>query len=341
MPTAFRDQLTASVSDEGRDVYRGTLDAIPEVVGREGRIAALKIRVIKGINQLDLQRAMLTENGLATPDGAITDCSAAMVRWKKDHWERYSGKDTAHSTRLFSTYDAVRQKFTIAAAGKQSQSFPASVLHPRDGEIVTVKFGNGGFLDGVLENGPLTDHIRQSLSEFESEVENLGVLLRHPSFLRPSDTRTVPQTGVNTLYSDGSQMHAMNKRTILEWQNATISRQMTMASYRAGLEIDGDEMPPNIEDLIYEIRVRTQEGTDVPLYLASLTPRCPVTQRDTETGAMNAEPKSWNRKHRPLRPWDQNATMGANVDTAPSSAGSIISVDDRFTVESEKQDWLK
>lgn len=340
MSLAFRNKLIASVSDEGRDVYRQTLDASPDVIGREGRIAALKLRVIKGINQLDLQHAMLTENGLATPDGAIIDCSAAMIRWKKDHWERYSGKDTAHSTRLFSTYDAANREFGIAAAGKQQKKFPASILAPRDGEIVTAKFSKG-LLEGVLENGPLTEHIRESLSEFEPDVESIGVLLRHPTFHRPSDTRSIPQAGVNTLYSDGAQMHAMNRRTILEWQNATISREMTMASYRAGIEIDGDEMSPNIEDLIYEIRVRTQAGMDVPLYLASLTPRCLVTQRDLETGAPNTEPKSWNRKHRPLRPWDQNATMGANVDTLPSAADSIISVDDQFTVVSEKEDWLK
>lgn len=337
MSAEFREELINRVSPEGRDEYRKTLDAMPEIVGRQGRIAALSIPVIKGIKQLSLDKAMVTTSGLATADGAITACSAAMVRWKKDHWERYSGKDTPHSTRLFSTYNSANQQFGISAAGKQAQSFPTSILAPRDGEIVMAKFGKG-LLEGVIEDGPLTEHIRQSLSEFESDVENIGILLRHPSFIRPSDTRTEPQADVNTLFSDGAQIHAMNRRTILEWQNATISRQMTMASYRAGKEIDGEEMLPNIEDLIYETRVRTQAGVDVPLFFTSLTPRCPVTQRDTETGAMNAEPKTWNLKHRPINAKGE-PTMGANVDADPSAAGSIISVNDRFIVMSEKTTW--
>lgn len=212
------------------------------------------------------------------------------------------------------------------------------MLQPKSGEIVTAKIG-GEMLEGVLEDGDLTKHVKECLKTFEKDVAHIGLLLRHPNFYRFSDTRYPGREGVQTLYTDGAQMHAMNQRTILEWQNAHITRKMTMESYRAGLEFGGEQMLPCIEDLIYEIRLRTQKHGDVPLFCTSLTPRCLVTQRDVRTGGVHAEPKLWNKTHRPLRPWDGLATMGANVDMPPEHDGAVIRVGDRFTVMSEKKQW--
>jgi hypothetical protein len=345
MSSNFRQELIDSVDPAGRPLYAATLNAISSVTGREGEITAIGLRVIKGIQQLQLKAAMLTKEGIATSDGVITDCSAAMVQNKNGQWQRYSGKDSANPTRLFSSYSPDSKEFSIWAEGadasiiQQPKTFHASVLGMRDGERIEAKMHNG-LREGVLEEGPLSEHIRQCLSHFEKDVERIGILLRHPAApYALSDTRTPRDAGIRAIYSDGSQMHAMNRNTILDWQNASIERKMTMASYRAGIEIGGEEMLPNIEDLIYEIRIRTQAHGEVPLQFTGLTPRCLVTQRDVRSGAIHAEPKTWNRKHRPIRLWDKHVTMGANVDMPPEFDGSIIRVGDRFSVTTEKVQW--
>lgn len=346
MSSSFREELINSVDERGRDLYRQSLDAIPTVVGRSGHIAAIHLRVIKGAQQLFLDEARLTTNGLGTVDGNITDCSAAMIKRKNGEWKRYSGKDSPNPTRLFTSYDEVKQMFSIWSEADDGspvmlpKKFSTSYLKPRKGKVISAKITQGT-IEGVLENGPLTAHIQDCLRPFEDDVENIAVLLRHPAFHRPSDTRTPPQTDRNTLYTDGSQIHVMNQNTILNWQNMHMQRQMTMASYRAGLEISGDDMLPNIEDLIYRIRIETQDYGDIPVDFTSLTPRCLVTQRDVRTGAVNSEPKLWNRMHRPLRPWDGVATMGANADMDPALDGAVICVGDRFIVESEKTEWTQ
>lgn len=344
MAENFRQQLVDSVAPEGRELYRASLEAIDSVSGRTGHIAALNIRILKGITQLQLEAACVTREGLATPDRAITDCSAAIVRWKKGRWERYSGKDSAHVTRIHSSYDSDVKKFSLWSEGDEGEivipprAFSIEALQPKKGTPIDVKMEQET-LQGVLERGALSEHVRECLRKFEKDSNNIAVLLRHEGFHRPSDTRDPPLAGVDTLYSDGAQIHAHNRQT-LRWQNMHMTeRLMQMASYRAGLELDGEEMLPNIEDLIYEIRVRTKEHGNVPVFFTSLTPRCTMPQRDLRTGAVHAQPKLWNKRHRPLRPWDRNSTMGVNADVPPNVDGAIIRVNDPFDVISEKKRW--
>lgn len=343
MSPDFRQQLIGSVDPEGRELYQKSLEQIGSALGLEGRVAAINLRIIKGINQLSLQEAQLTTKGLATSDGKIIDCGATMVKNFGGLWKRYSGKDSAHPTRLFSSYDPESAQFSLWSEGDdgspltEKKAFDASVLSPREGEIISAKFGVSNVLEGVLEEGDITEHIRQCLSSFEKDVENIGLLLRHPTFQRSSDTRNVPVSNIDTLYSDGAQIHAMNRRTVEDQPNALLG----MKSVRAGIEIEGEEMPPNIEDLIGEIDIKTMMDGQIPLNFTSLTPRCLVTQRDVRTGEIHAEPKLWLKKNRPLRPWDQLATLGANVDMEPGYQGAIIRVGDRFTVTAEKSDWRR
>ncbi len=341
MSSDFRQQLIDSVHPEGRELYQKSFDQISTAVNRKAEIRAINLRIVKGINQLSLQEAQLTTTGLATSDGKIFDCGAAMVRNFEGVWKRYSGKDSAHPTRLFSSYDPSTAQFSLWAEGDdgllltEKKIFDASILNSREGDIISAKFGVSTVLDGVLEEGKLTDHIRECLSSFEKEVENIGLLLRHPTFHRSSDTRSVPQKNIDTLYSDGAQIHVMNRGTVEDQQSALLG----MKSLRAGVEFDGGELPPNIEDWIGEIDIETVRDGRIPLNFTSLTPRCLVTQRDVRTGEIHAEPKLWLKKYRPLRPWDQLATLGANVDMNPEFHGAIIRVGDRFTVTAEKTDW--
>lgn len=346
-PTAFLQELIQSVDGKGRQAYSNTVEDSPTVNGRKGRIAALNLRILKGITQLRLTEAMLTRYGLATPDAKLFDCGAAIVRNVGGEWKRYSGKDSPHPTRIFSDYDSPSSTFSLWSQGDDGKnltgrkSFAASSLSPRKGEIVTAKFGADMLLQGVLEEGAVTEHIRQCFSAFEDDVESIGILLRHPTFHRASDTRSVPQSSIDTLYSDGAQIHAINRRTVVEWQNVLMRQQeQKLRSYRAGIEIDGEaEMNPNVEDRIAEINVRTHNDGMIPLNFTSLTPRCLVTQRDVETGEICAEPKQWLRTYRPLRPKDGVATMGANVDVFPEYSGAIIRVGDKFSVTAAKTQW--
>ncbi|MSR67753.1 MOSC domain-containing protein [Candidatus Peribacteria bacterium] len=346
-PAEFVKELIQSVDKKGRQVYCDTVEDSPKVTGRKGRIAALNLRILKGITQLRLTEAMLTRYGLATADTKIFDCGAAIVRKVGGDWKRYSGKDSPHPTRIFSDYDSPSSAFSLWSQGDdgktltERKSFAASSLSPRKGDIVTAKFGVDTLLQGVLEGGAVTEHIRQCLSDFEDDVTNIGILLRHPAFHRASDTRNVPQSNIDTLYSDGAQIHAINRRTVVEWQNALMKQgEQKLRSYRAGIEIDGEaEMNPNVEDRVAEIDIRTQNDGTIPMNFASLTPRCLVTQRDVLTGAIRGEPKQWLKTYRPLRPKDGVATMGANVDVSPEYHGAIIRVGDRFTVSSEKTQW--
>lgn len=339
MTNSFAEELIQSVDEEGRDGYRNTLENIGQAEGRNGYISDIAIRVVKGIQRLNIGTAKLTTEGLATSDGMIQDCGAAMVRLKNGVYERYVGKTSAHPTRLFSSYDSDEQQFALWSEGRTTvkRYFQTTDLAPREGDIVQAKFGKE-ILEGVLEDGPITDHIRRCLRNFEEDVQSIGLLLRHPTFHRFSDTRQEGVDGIQTLFTDGSQIHIMNNRTVYDRQNKSSPREMTMENYRPGIVIDGEEMMPNIEDRIGRIIVHTREG-DVPLDFTALTPRCLTPQRDVITGEVQAEPKLWLRKNQPRRPWDNVATMGANVDMPPEFDGAVIRVGDRFTVESEKTAW--
>ncbi len=332
----FKEQLISRVSEQGRQAYADTVDSVPDVVGLEAEIMDLALRIIKGAQRYHMERAMLTPEGLATEDGEIVDCSAAMVINNKGVWERYVGKNSKHSRRLLTTYKPETRKIVLWSEGTSPKEFDSSILLPREGEIVTAKFGNE-ILEGVLEKDELTAHIRDCLRQFESKVENIGILLRHPSFKRLSDTRTPGDPDIRTLYTDGSQIHFINNDTV-DHQNQTIARKMSSNHYRPGVTASG--LPPNSEDRIYGMRFETVNMPE-PAYvnLTSLTPRCPDPQRDLVTGEMNAEPKLWNGIYRPTLAPDGNTTMGANTDVDPGSYGAVIKVGSRVIVDSEKTEW--
>lgn len=346
--SAFREELISQVDpsneghSEGREEYRKAIEAIgPNIEGRTAEVKGLAIRVIKGIQQLHIPSATFTAEGMATADRELVDCRAALVRLQAGSiagsqydYKRYSGKDSAHVTRLLSSYSPTEKRFTIAAPATESgcyKDFDTSILYPRDGELVNARFGND-VLEGVLEQGPLTDHIRQCLSYFEDKVpmEDLHVLLPHSWFRRNSDTQQEPHPRINTFYTDGAQVHGMN-------ENSPHGPQV-MSAFRPGMILGGEDFPPCIEDLVHQARIVTDKG-EKPIHFQSLTPRCLVTQRDVTTGAVSGEQKQWLRKHRPLRPWDKAATMGANIDLPPSGEEGVISVGDTLTIETEKTDW--
>lgn len=78
----LRQELIRSVDEKGRALYASAMSAIDTVIGREGEVKNIALRVIKGVQRLQLPEARLTKEGLATADGEIVDCSAAMVQNK-------------------------------------------------------------------------------------------------------------------------------------------------------------------------------------------------------------------------------------------------------------------
>jgi hypothetical protein len=350
--SAFREELISQVDpsneghSEGRDAYRSAMEAIgPNIQGRTAEVKGLAIRIIKGMQQLHIPSAKFTTQGMATADGELVDCRAALVRLQAGtvsgseyDYKRYSGKDSAHVTRLLTSYSPTEKQFTIAAPATHSgcfKDFDTSILYPRDGELVNARFGDD-VLEGVLEQGPLTEHIRHCLAHFEERVpmEELHVLLPHSWFRRESDTRQDSHPRIQTLFTDGAQVHGMN-------ENSPHGPQV-MDAFRSGMVLGGEDFPPCIEDLVHQARIVTDKG-EKPIFFQSLTPRCLVTQRDIVTGAVSGEQKQWLRKNRPLRPWDNAATMGANIDLPPHGPAvtgeGVVSVGDTLTVETEKTDW--
>lgn len=342
---AFREELISRVDPEnvghspGREEYRRLMEAIgPEIAGRKALVRDLAIRIVKGTQRLHLPAARITTQGLATEDEALIDCRAAIVRFdpgaienREYLYRRYSGKDSAHPTRIFPSYDPATKRFTLEAPdspGGPSASFHAAHLLARRG-LVHARFGND-IVEGALENGALTEHIRACLAHVEKKVGDLHVLLPHPWFRRASDTRQEPHPRISTLYTDGAQIHVMNENSPRGPQE--------MDAFRAGMVLGGPDFPAYIEDLAHEARIVTDAG-EKPLFFQSLTPRCLVTQRDVRTGAVSGAPKQWLRTHRPLRPWDDVATMGANVDAPPHGEDSVVRLGAEVTLVSEKTQW--
>ncbi|PIQ76535.1 hypothetical protein COU78_02400 [Candidatus Peregrinibacteria bacterium CG10_big_fil_rev_8_21_14_0_10_49_24] len=193
------------------------------------------------------------------------------------------------------------------------------------------RFGND-VLEGVLDTGQLTEHIRNCLADFETKVpmEDLFVILPHSWFRRPSDTCIEPNGRILTMFTDGAQIHGMN-------ENSPHGPQV-MDAFRAGIRFGGEDFPPNIEDLVHEARIVTNTG-ERAVRFQSLTPRCLVTQRDIVTGEVSGSPKKWLRENRPLRPWDSSATMGANIDVPPHQEDTLVTVGDKLVAETAKTDW--
>lgn len=346
--SAYREQLIARVDpankgfSQGREAYRKSMEAIGEnIAGSSATVRDLSIRILKGTNRLHLPSSRITLDGMATADGELVDCRAAIVR--KEHgavggteydYRRHSGKESAHTTRIQPSYDSSLKRFSLSAPDAQSsptKEFDTSVLYPRDGQLVQARFGDN-VLEGVLDHGALTEHVRECLADFEKRVppEDLFVLLPHLWFRRSSDTRQRPNGRIRTLFTDGAQAHGMN-------ENSPHGPQC-MDAFRPGVTLGGDNFPPNIEDLVHKAHIVTSAG-DKPVHFQSLTPRCLVTQRHLVTGAITSQQKHWLRTNRPLRPWDSSATMGANMDFPPSGEDALISVGDTLVVESEKDDW--
>ncbi|MEQ1849494.1 MAG: hypothetical protein ABL890_02815 [Candidatus Peribacteraceae bacterium] len=334
----FHQELAHFVHADQRSAYEKTIAAGDALIGRGGEISEIAIRVIKGTQMLRLHEALLTRNGLATVDRALTDCGAAMVRQKEGGWKRYVGKTSPHSVRIETGYYPDAKEIGIRSSSAPEKRFSASALAPREGEIISVDFGEET-LEGVLEQGPLTEHIRACLASFEKDLENIGLLLRAPNFHRYSDTRTGGIDGIRTLYTDGAQMHVVNQNTV-HWQNETCPEHIDTRRYRPNIVMQGEGLTPNIEDMAFQMDVTTRNLGDVPLFYTSLTPRCATTSRDPLTGQNTGkQPNQWLSEHRPVRPWSNKPTMGANVDTPPEYDGARIQVGSRLTIRSLKNNW--
>lgn len=351
----LREQLIGKVKEgPGRDAYRAMMEDIPESVhGMPGQLGEhFYIRLIKGARRLQLSKALLTEEGLKTADGNISDCGAALVRMESGthgavHYDakRYAGKEAGDVHRIQTAYYEREGVFGLSTDAVKERFFDVSYLQPTEGRIIQAKMGDS-ILQGVLvgEENLLTEHIRACLAPYEKDIGKIRVLLRHPSFLRVSDTVDGVRKDIRTLYTDGSQLHPWNAATE-ELENSQLSSTLAQDSNRPGMILKG--LPAMMEDVMGSILITTADGGVVRVCTTDLMPRCKDAQQSHLTGELikqGNEAKAWRIANRPRVEIGEKKslvhTAGACAHVDPGTLGNkkakLILGGAGFIVESEK-----
>lgn len=349
-----REELIAKVPEgKGRDEYAEMMHLIPDTLaGLEGHLGEhLYIRLIKGAQRLQLKRALLTYQGMATEDGVVVDCGAALVTLESGtaggvpyDVKRFAGKESEAVHRLRTSYDPVTLQFGLGTDDVPEKTFPASLLNPHShGRIVRASMG-GDILQGILcMNELLMNHIRACLADHVKDASKIELLLRQRAFTRVSDTAQSHQLNIHTLFTDGSQLHVWNRETGRH-ESGKIGREIPDDANRPNVIIEGIEIHPFVEDLIGAIRIRTASGQNPVVEFADMTPRCAVPQRDVLTGEMiDGQPMKYRVTSRPHVPVGASKTLkptaGVNAHVEPETIGRdgvLIEGGAEFAVLGEK-----
>lgn len=353
---SFREELIGSIREKGDpQPYRASLDTLPpSIVGMRGKVSSLCVHPLKGAGGIELRAARLGETGLETMSGRVRDRMAMVVRmesgWSDDVGDyagtRVSLKDTPHLARIH--FEHYCGNLVMSAPGDSgfSYEFDPREFAPREGRLQRILYtgSHPEVVTGTLLKGNVVATLLRMLAYFGENVENLGILVPHPEFSRPSDTRDPADEKKRTTYSDGSQLHVINKDTVA-FVNQRIqerhgnARTISERAYRPNIELLG--FPANVEDLARDIQIFGPSGA-ANITLTGFTPRCVVPTRHTRTGAIDGgEPLTSLAAFRPRRPWDGKTTFGANADATPASTGkgAVISVGNVVEVLSEKTTW--
>lgn len=346
LSVSFRQELIGSIHEKGDPKpYQASLDALPlSIVGMRGKVSSLRVHPLKGAGGIELRTARLGETGLETMSGLVRDRMAMVVRmesgWSDDVGDyagtRVSLKDTPHLARIH--FEHCCGNLLMSAPGDSgfSYEFDSKEFAPREGHVQRILYrgSHSEIVAGTLIEGKVVETLRRMLAYFGENVEKLGILVPHPEFSRPSDTRDPADEKKRTVYSDGSQLHVINRETVAFVNQRILARNgaarvIPERAYRPNIELLG--LPANVEDLARDVRILGPSGI-ATITLTGFTPRCVVPR---------GEPLTSLAEFRPRRPWDGKTTFGANADATPASTGkgAIINVGNVVEVLSEKTQW--
>lgn len=315
----------------GLDDYNDTLKNFQTFVGTVGRIEQLAIAPIKALGQLPLRSALVTRQGLCSPDGLFADRSAMIGRavhnkpWK---FERVSQRDVPR----LALVTAVLCEGTLAYYGPRVRPLllQEKDLQPQPGYTVPVRMtADDDVHELVMDNGPMTTWIREFCTQNSNEdwdPATLHVLCRPRNWMRFVEDRHRCKTEAETTLTDGGQLLIASSST-LAWMNECMRSEhemcepIRMNAFRPNIVIGG--LPPNAEDVIDHATV---DGTHT-MRFGGLCVRCSVTQVDQVVGEKRADkqPLAWLGKHRPARPPENmGATFGVHcVLDAPSEPWTL------------------
>ncbi len=350
MSLEYREALMASrksAENELKD-YRETLAGIPEdIKGVRARILSLRIHPLKALAGSREASLKIGKDGLETIDG-FKDRMAMLALRKpgecndvKFDFVRFSQRNAPQLSlikaggRQFGTMDYIAPddtKFTLKAED----------LHGKSGEpVLTRMFDDGELVSGVVENGSVTEWIRDFLKKWPSRngsfnPDEVEVIVRNSDFERQVEERHRRGDHSRILYSDGGQLLITSKST-LDWLNKGLlkehgydRREVFQGSFRPNIVLD--QILTNLEDL-----VDSAEIGDLRLKFGEMCVRCPVPNIDPENAQVTAEPGKWLTKNRPRRPDTPKATFGVIAEIDPSSVmQSELSVGDDMEITGEK-----
>ncbi len=349
-------RLRETIADSCKSAakYRETMQEWPEeVFGLRGRIASLALAPIKGLGMLQVDEAMLTNNGLCLPceGGHFYDRMAMLairapgeIDGVEYEYKRFSQRDEGALALAKPRFDG--RSLIYSAPRCSPKRLAVSDLNPNisEGQKVKMKmFPDGEVLDGRLERegtlAGVTAWVREMLKKNRKsskyDVNDVEVIFPGRGFSRSvEDLHRRDVDEAQTFFTDGGQILTASQST-LDWMNAdsNMGRRIGMEAFRPNIVVAG--WPANIEDIIDAVKFNGTNG-QVQMLFGGLSVRCNVTTVDNKTGeAPDTEPLTWLSRHRPRR--GNKPTFAVNTVVSAKHAGRKIAVGDFVDVLSEKE----
>jgi uncharacterized protein len=234
---------------------------------------------------------------------------------------------------------------TYTAPGMDTLAITLPEIEPRPGAPITVEVA-GDVVRAVTENGPLTARIRQFLSQFRGDVEDIDVLLPSSDYERVVEEQHRCDQEGQTLFTDGGQelLGSMQSLSFLDERirarKGAGARAVPMEAFRPNIEVSG--WPANLEDILRQARiegVRGGVGKRIDILFGNLSIRCSVTMVDITTGQRHTdgEPLGTANLDRPKRlSGSKIPTFAVNTVFPKNEWGKNIRKGDRIVAAEEK-----
>lgn len=348
----MRDVLIEQRSGKEPDPYAQSLRYLPEdITGVQGTLRELRIFPGKALGELVVDRAVVTGYGLRTTDGLQDRSFMLGIKNKRakgpedPEYTRFSQREEPKLALVTPEWDGSRLIYD--APGMDDLRISRDELAPRSDTPMLVEVIPGENILAVPENGPITARIRQFLSQFRTDIDDIQVFLRSTEHERNVVARHSMGESAETFFSDGGQNLLASRNSLSFVNNQMYTRQrkkdvplegkISMQAIRPNMEIVN--WPQNIEDVIAAVRIQTERG-DVRMRFGDLCIRCSVTMVNNQTGERrkDGEPIDTFLASRPRRLDDEKKpTFAVNTVFPKDEWGKTISVGDKVVVESEKE----
>lgn len=304
--SAWRNALATSRA-RGLGQYTRSLDAHPSFVHLTTTIEGIAIAPVKSMGMLSLSSALVTQSGLATPDGLIADRSAMIgraVRGKYWKFEQFTLREEPTLALAVPAWNG--ERLTYLAPRMDPLELSELDLKPQHGHTVPVRMSsNDDIQELILDNGVMTSWVRRFLSlngDASSDVSEIHVLHRPRGFDRPVGDRFRCGTQARTNLTDCGQVLVASAVT-LAWMNNAIAAHdpsfeaIRMNAFRPSIVLEG--LPPNAEDVLSRTRIG-----DEYLLFGDPCVRCSATLVDALRGDTRSDkqPLRWLGTNRPSRP---------------------------------------